>query len=645
MRHRCRSCQRVFHLDAGASTPCPYCGGVLAEEKDLFGDAPAETFLTSSEDLDLNGRPAAGSEKPRSEPGVGLATEAMSGVGAGAGAESRPRPAPTVWPQASEPSPLPTDPPRPSGVPSPTSMITSDLSSPVHPDSYGTELDAGGPASGQDDGRPPKHLEGAALPGEVAAGAAPGIRGEATRIGTMELGRAARTGPDLFRGAPTATQPAARPPAATGKRTAVAATVAAVLGLAAGAGAMALVLYLYAPRAESNRVVEAEQRAAELDRALKSFKAERDEVLGENRKLQEEKRALVVKLDKELAAAREGAGTVRDGGSEQAAPGHAEAVSLTLRSVKLLERRADLEGALAMAAAAVGKDPALASAHRVKGRVLAALGRAAEALDAFEAASEAGDAESLVLAGEVCLTDLGDRDRAAGYYAKAAELETGAALGLVAEARALQLKGDYKSAVVKSREAAKADPALALAPLVTGEIALELALGKKGSTREKLLETADRVYLAKAVKLDPNSARACLMRGRALLERSKLRKAERGLGLARFETQGEAARLLARAAELAPGLAEAHMALAELRLDKGALRDPALAVKLAEDAVRLTSRRNVDALVTLASARAASGDPSRAAGVVEEALKLAPMKAELRSVLARYKAEAQAIAP
>lgn len=642
MRYKCRSCERVFHLDAGEAAPCPYCGGVLGKEQGLFdegsgtgpgespgaGPAPSagagagagETFFASSEDLDIGGWP---SVKPGEQ-----GPQEQGPQEQGPQEQSAPT-APGSYERGGPPGIL-------AGVPSPTSMITPEAGPSASPDSYLTQPSPWSAAPGNGD--------------EVAAPPDLGPGGEPTQTDTSQLDRMARTAPNLFRGAPPPARPVTRPPvvrAPLGGRTAVVAIVAAVLGLAAGAGAMLLWLPRRSSQAEKEKVARAERKADELDKALKVLKGQRGELLAE-------KQALVARLE-EMPAQE----TAQERAQPQGPPTYSKALDLTLDALKLLERRADIDRALETAEAAVKAEPALASAHRMKGRVLAALGRAGPALAAFEAANEAakqagkeagkeggtpgtgstaGDAEALVLAGEVCLTHLTDRERAAGYYADAAEIGAGSALGLVAKARAHQIAENLKGAVREAQRAAKADPTLALAPLVTGEILLELALGRKGSPRERTLEKAGH-FLAEAVRLDPNSARACLMRGRMLVEASSLKK----FGLARYERQDEAARLLQRAKDLSPGLAGAYRALAELRLDSGALRDPAAAVKLAQGAVDLTERKDVDALVTLAAARAATGDPRAAASAVEEALRLAPMNGELRPVLEKYRSEAQAI--
>jgi tetratricopeptide (TPR) repeat protein len=86
-----------------------------------------------------------------------------------------------------------------------------------------------------------------------------------------------------------------------------------------------------------------------------------------------------------------------------------------------------------------------------------------------------------------------------------------------------------------------------------------------------------------------------------------------------------------------------HLALAELRLNDGALRDPAIALMRAGEAVRLTSRRNAPALATLAAAQAATGSPAKAVESVREALKLDPKNNEFTVALKRYEADAKVL--
>lgn len=326
----------------------------------------------------------------------------------------------------------------------------------------------------------------------------------------------------------------------------------------------------------------------------------------------------------------------------------AKARRLTLGAAALVERRSKLDRALRMADAALEIEPELAEANRVKGRALAAMGRPQEALKAFDAAG-AADIEALVLAGETCLTDLGDREAALEYFDRAADLKTGGAFGLVAEARQLFLSGDWARAVSRAQQARRADPTLALAPLVIGEATFERALrlsaqAGSGEAKRALLERADP-FLVEALKLGPNSAHACVVRGRLLIEQTRLTSPERGFGLARFSRQDEAARLLQKAKMLSPRRPDVYVVLGRLRLEKGALHNPGLARTFAQEAVNLTEGRDATALATLASAYAASGSPAEAAKTVEKALRVDPDNDKLRSDLVRYRAEARATSP
>jgi tetratricopeptide (TPR) repeat protein len=285
--------------------------------------------------------------------------------------------------------------------------------------------------------------------------------------------------------------------------------------------------------------------------------------------------------------------------------------------------------------------------------VLAASGRIEEALAAFENADKiarelggVGDVEALVLAGELALTDLGDRAKASEYYKCARELKTGSPHGLVAEARALTLEGKPAEAEAKAAAAEKMDPSLALAPLVRGEIAYEQSAQEYRSEAEKkaFRKKADE-FLARALRLDPNSTRACVIRGMLLIEEARLASAKAGFGLVRLGQQARAEGLLSKALKLSPKLPEIHMALADLRLGDGALHDPAVAKIRAKEAVRLTGNKDADALATLAAAQRASGDPEAAVGTMEQAVNLNPKNTGYRELLNRYKMEAKVLKP
>jgi tetratricopeptide (TPR) repeat protein len=435
-----------------------------------------------------------------------------------------------------------------------------------------------------------------------------------------------------------------RPPAAPGMSRERVFGIAGIIVLGAATGILAVVLLARSP--DYAVVADAQARIAELEKRIADFEAGRIALKEENTALSAANRDLGV----EKGTLEQRIGDLREDMARQA-----EARRLALGAVALLERRSNLDRALEMVDAALALGPGLlaaADANRVKGRLLTVAGRPGEALGAFEAAHDAakkagevvGDAEALVLAGEVCLTDLSDRDRALDYYGKAAELEAGSAFGLVADARTFLLGGDWDGAISKAMRARKADPSLSLAPLVLGEAVLGRAMERSGAERDALLKEADP-FLVDALRLDPNSAHACFVRGRLLIEQTRLMSPERGFGLARFGRQDEAARLLQKAKDLSPSRPEVYLALGELRLEKGALRNPGLARTFAEQAVELTGRKDAAALATLASALAASGSPAEAAKTMAEALEVGPGNDEMRSLLARYRAEAEATSP
>jgi len=327
-----------------------------------------------------------------------------------------------------------------------------------------------------------------------------------------------------------------------------------------------------------------------------------------------------------------------------------EATRLCLLAVEFLAGR-EYERSLSAARSAARTDPALAGARRTAGRALLGLGRVEEALGAFEAADaaarddgRAGDPQAMVLAGESCLSDLNAPDRAREYHESAARLAAGTPLGLAAKARTLFLGGDIDGAAAKAGEARDADAHVALAPLVLGEAAFERALRAKGPSRAAALREA-KGLLADAVRLAPWSPRAHMMRGRVLLEECRCTGSRDGFGIGTLGRQCEAERHLSTASGLSPRMPAAHVALADLRLSRGALRDPGRARESALEAVKITRRTDSLALATLAAAYAGTGFPDLAAKAAEEALQIDPKNKPVRSALARYRADAEALGP
>ena len=119
MRYTCTTCRRVFHLETQSSAPCPYCSGELEAEQTWFDAGPSDTVLASSEDLEPAGWSGGGDRDPEPAPAPDAAETAMLDV--------------HKTPVLNKiPAPLSS----PASVPSPSSMITTDLPSPVRPDSY-----------------------------------------------------------------------------------------------------------------------------------------------------------------------------------------------------------------------------------------------------------------------------------------------------------------------------------------------------------------------------------------------------------------------------------------------------------------------------------------------------------------------------
>jgi len=393
-------------------------------------------------------------------------------------------------------------------------------------------------------------------------------------------------------------------------------------------------------------VVRATEELARLRAQVKTLAAENAALRDENRLLagmsertRDENRSLASRVEERRREVRALDARMR---------GRTEATRLCLLAVEFLAGR-EYERSLSLARSAIQADPALAGAWRTEGRALLGLGRVEEALEAFGGADaaarddgRAGDPKAMVLAGESCLSDLGDRDRARAYHESAARLAAGTSLGLAAEARALFLGGDIDGAAAKAGEARDADARIALAPLVLGEAALGHALQTEGPARAAALREA-KDLLAEAVRLAPWSPRAHMMCGRVLLEECRSPGSRDGFGIGTLGQQCEAERHLSTASGLSPRMPAAHVALADLRLSRGALRDPGRARESALEAVRITRRTDSSALATLAAAYAGTGCLDLAVKAAEEALKLDPKNSPVRSALARYRADAEAL--
>jgi len=594
MRYSCPSCKRVFYLETKTQSPCPACGTMLQGE-DAAGPqatpaaAKQETAATkAAEDI----WSAAAQAAPQTqEADIWSAAEQPQAAQEPTEAIPAPRPSASSWFQA-EAAQAPA-------APAGASYILKEKTS-----ARLTGVPGLGPATGAAEVAEPEPAEGARL----------------TQTGPLLAVGKAPSGAKLF-------------------------IITGTAMIVTAAAAVLLVMIFKpkfasapsAPVSQSAQVSALEQDISKLRKELSAKKDELDKLrstAAEERRAQD---ARIEELQKEVQGFREGFAQ------------RSEAAVLALEAAALLERRADLAEALQKVSSALRADPRFGPAHRLKGRVLAASGRPEEALAAFEeadkvakAAGAAGDPEALVLAGEVCLTELADRNLAAEYFKSAAELGAGTPVGLAAESRVLFLQGKWNEAAAKAEEAMKAAPTLALAPLVLGEVAFEQALLKPASERRALFAKADEM-LALALRLDPGSARGCLVRGRLLLEDSKLIAGPPNFALPRLGRQSQAERMLSRAMDLSPNWPDVHLALAELRLSDGALRDPAIAVARAKEAVTLTKSKSAVAFATLAAAHAASGNPTNAVQSIKEALKLDPGNQEYRDALRRYESDARAV--
>lgn len=591
MRYACPSCKRVFYLDTETVSPCPACGTTLTAGGE---DAPA----------------AAGPPQATAE------TAELAGAGSwllGEGAEAAP-----AAPPAAPPPPV-----QPAPQPSATSWL-SEQATPQAP-------------AGQT-GPPP------APPRAPEPTARPPISDEMATIGvatnpTQRAGRAGvkATQPFAQRGARAG---ATRGP--SGSRLFVL-TGAAVLLV----GGIAVVLIAVFKPGFVVRYVERSPSLEAAEAKISKLTAERDKLTDELAKaeragLNAKEEHNKIKLERDRLGDKI---TKLEGGLAD----RADAAKLTLEAVRLLERRADLAKALRKTDEALRADPDFLLAQRVRAQVLAASrsGLAKQALVAFERADQAarkaggtGDAEALVQAGEVCLTDLADREKALKQYRRAAASKKVTPFSLTAQARIYQLEGDLAKAAAKAEEAKKASPYLALAPLVLGEVALRRALAAPTGERKGLIERADQL-LAQAVKLDPASARASLMRGKVLLEKARLQAP--GFRMTRLKPLSDAERCLETARRLKPRLAEVHEALAELRLAESLFRDPSVAALRAKEAVDLTGGTRAGPFALLAAAQSAGGSPADAVGTIDKAIKIDPRNRKYRAAKVRYEREAKAV--
>ncbi len=190
------------------------------------------------------------------------------------------------------------------------------------------------------------------------------------------------------------------------------------------------------------------------------------------------------------------------------------------------------------------------------------------------------------------------------HFRAAAHLEPDSAPAHFNLGTALTVAGDYESAVLEYQRAlsirkdyAQAHNNLASIFLQTGRLPEALS------------------HLTEAIRLDPRNVQARYNAGIVSLRQGR---------------QQDAVGHLKRAVQLAPDMVAALVDLAWLlaAAPQDALRDPGLAVRLAERATLLTSRQDAGALDALAAAQASNNEFDRAAESADAALTLKPVNAD-----------------
>ena len=190
------------------------------------------------------------------------------------------------------------------------------------------------------------------------------------------------------------------------------------------------------------------------------------------------------------------------------------------------------------------------------------------------------------------------------HFRAAAHLEPESAPAHFNLGTALTVAGDYESAVLEYQRAlsirkdyAQAHNNLASIFLQTGRLPEALS------------------HLTEAIRLDPRNVQARYNAGIVSLRQGR---------------QQDAVGHLKRAVQLAPDMVAALVDLAWLlaAAPQDALRDPGLAVRLAERATLLTSRQDAGALDALAAAQASNNEFDRAAESADAALTLKPVNAD-----------------
>ncbi len=205
--------------------------------------------------------------------------------------------------------------------------------------------------------------------------------------------------------------------------------------------------------------------------------------------------------------------------------------------------------------------------------------------------------------------DLDRPQDAVRHFRAAAHLDPDTAASHFNLGTALTVAGDYESAVLEYQRA----------------LSLRKDYPQAHNNLASILLGTGRVdeaitHLKEAIRLDPANAQANYNAGIATLRQGK---------------HPDAVGYLKKAVQLAPDSASALVDLAWVlaATPHDALRDPGLAIRMAERAVALTGRRDAGALDALAAAQAANGEFDRAVDTATTALALKP--ADAASITAR----------
>jgi tetratricopeptide (TPR) repeat protein len=297
-----------------------------------------------------------------------------------------------------------------------------------------------------------------------------------------------------------------------------------------------------------------------------------------------------------------------------------------VRAAELLDRPALWGQALGFAEAATRMDDELASAHWVRGLLLARLRRPEDAIRAFDKVDElaraggaTGHARALVRAGDVCRKQLDDQRRAAEYYGRAAAAAPESPYGRAAAVRSAVIEGKVESASWKAKDAIKALKAGGADPTPV-RLALAEILSRDARQRREAIAEATR-----AIAADPACVDALDLRGRLLLDEGR---------------HHDAAADLTRAAELDPKGAERLILLgkAHLAVDRPEAAEPALrlAVKLLPRSAEAHAELG-RALLFQGSFEEAVSELTGALAADDEHVEAYRLRGEARVALGRYR--------